>query len=335
MKKTFRFFGVICLAGAMVFAGSCKKNEETTKVTIGLPQFEEVEGEPGEGLRAYIDFNASGAFKWNANDQIMVYNLDTEDGTNTTKAVFATDATAEGQSLATFTHRGDDLGAKKDHFFIFYPVSKVATGTNSLDVDNFETFNVPAVQTYTTVNGNPTIDPNSLAAACEVSSLSEQFTLNHIFGVCRLKLKGTKAVRSIVLHDNAMALTGNVTMMLSKVEMARFNTLMGKYTLVQDGQAEMNSAFLEDWNQYRTELGYSADASGNDITLNCPDVQLSSTTQTPFYISVRPGAFIKGFTITVNFADGSSATINYYQNPKTSYRIRAGYITGFAPSQVL
>jgi hypothetical protein len=333
MKKTFRLLGMICLAGTLVVASSCKKNEETTKVTIGLPQFEEVEGEPGEEAKAYIDFNANGAFKWNANDQIMIYNLDAENGANTAKAVYTTDANAEGQSVVTFT--GADLGKKKSHFFIFYPVSKVATGTNSLDVDNYETFNVPAVQTYTTINGNPTIDPTSLAAACEVSSLSEQFTLNHIFGVCRLKLKGTKAVRSIVLHDNAMALAGNVTMKLNKVEMARFSDLLDQYTLIQDGQAELNSQFVQAWNQYRTELGYSAEANGNDITLNCPDVKLNPTTQTLFYISVRPGAFIKGFTITVNFADGTSTTLNNYANPKNSYRIRAGFITGFAPSTVL
>lgn len=333
MKTTFRIFGMICLAGAMVFASSCKKNEDTTKVTIGLPQFEEVEGELGEGTRAYIDFNASGAFKWNANDQIMVYNLDFYDGTNTIKEVFTTKADAEGQSIATFT--GENVGAKKDHFFIFYPVSKVATGTNSLDVDNFETFTVPAVQTYTKIKGNPTIDPTSLAAACEVNSLDEQFSLNHIFGICRLKLKGTKKVSSIVLHDNAMALSGNVTMKLHKVSMASFSDLMNSYTLVTDGQTEMNPTFVNLWNSYRMDIGYSAQAEGNDITLTCPNVQLSSTTQTPFYISVRPGAFIKGFTITVNFSDGTSATINNYQNPKNSYRIRAGVITGFAPSQVL
>lgn len=333
MKKTYRLFGMICLAGALVFASSCKKNDDTTKVTIGLPQFEEVEGEPGEGTKAYIDFNASNAFKWNANDQIMVYNLDFYDGRNTTKAVFTTDANAEGQSVVTFT--GENLGAKKDHFFIFYPVSKVATGTNSLDVDNFETFTVPAVQTYTTINGNPTIDPASLAAACEVSSLDDQFSLKHIFGICRLKLKGTKKVSSIVLHDNAMALSGSVTMKLHKVEMAAFSNMMTNYTLVADGQTEMNPTFVNLWNTYRSDLGYSAQAEGNDITLNCPNVQLSSSTQTLFYISVRPGAFIKGFTITVNFSDGTSATINNYQNPKNSYRIRAGVITGFAPSQVL
>ena len=334
MKKTFRVIGMICFVGAFAaMISSCKKDDAQKTIMVGLPQFEEAIGDLDEGGRAYIDFSDANKFKWNANDQIMVYNLDAQDGRNTVKAIYSTGADAEGQTSARF--KGAELGSKKDRFFIFYPVSKIKNGTAQLDEDNFEEFTVPATQEYTKAGNNPIVDPTSLAAACEVSSLSNQFTLKHIFGVCRLKLKGTKAVRSIVLHDNAMALTGNVTMMLSKVEMDRFSTLLEQYTLVQDGQAELNSTFLENWNQYRTELGYSAEASGNDITLNCPDVQLSSTTQTPFYISVRPGAFIKGFTITVNFADGSSATINNYQNPKNSYRIRAGYITGFAPSQVL
>ncbi len=334
MKKTFKLFGMICLAGTLVLASSCKKNEGTTKVTIGLPQFEEVDGEPGEEARAYIDFNANGAFKWNANDQIMIYNLDAENGENTAKAVYTTDANAEGQSVVTFN--GEDLGKKKSHFFIFYPVSKIATGTNSLDVDNYETFNVPAVQSYTTINGNPTIDPNSLAAACEVSSLSEQFTLKHIFGVCRLKLKGTKTVSSIVLHDNAMALTGSVSMKLHEVQMGKFQQLLNNYTLIADGSPELNETFVGDWNNYRMDLGYNALPEGNDITLNCGNgVQLNSTTQTLFYIAVRPGAFIKGFTITVNYTDGTSSVINNYANPKNSYKIKPGTITGFAPSQVL
>ena len=328
-----RFFGSICMMGAMaLLVSSCMKTDEKADMTIGLPTFEEVNGEPNEVDRLYVDFADGNKFKWNANDEVMVYNLDAANGENTVKAVYSTNAAAEGQTTAHFT--GDDMGDKMDHFFFFYPASKV--NTEGLDHDNYETFTVPAEQTYTLVNGNPTVDPNSLAAACEVNSIGQALTLKHIFGICRLKLKGTKTVSSIVLHDNAYGLAGQVSMKLHAVQMGKFSQLLDEYTLVQDGSPELNASFVEDWYNYSKDLGYNAKPTGNEITLNCPNgVQLNSSTQTLFYIAVRPGAFIKGFTITVNFTDGTNAVINNYANPKNSYKIKPGTITGFAPAQVL
>lgn len=330
MKRMNRFFSTMCLAGAVAFlVSSCNKNDEKVKMTVGLPTFEVSDPEPGENERVYLDFTAN-KFKWNANDQIMVYNLDATNGENTVKAIHSTDASAEGQTLATFT--GDDLGAKKDHYFIFYPVSKIVNGAANLDAGNYETFNVPAEQTYTTIKGNPTVDPNSLAAACEVDALNNQFSLKHIFGICGLRLKGnTRTVSSIVLHDNAMALSGNVTMKLHEVRMGKFQQLLENYTI--DANGNFNESFVEDWNNYRMELGYSAEAEGNDLTLNCGDgVQLQVANPTTFYFVVRPGAFIKGFTITVNYTEGEPDVITQYAAPKDSYKMRPGYIKGFAPA---
>ena len=143
-------FGMLCMLGMIaLLASSCEKNETKT-ISIGLPAFEETNV---DGEKLYIDFNASNALKWNANDQIMVYNLNATDGTKTVKAVYSTGAEAEGTINANFD--GDDLGNKMDHYFIFYPVSKIISGTGSLNEINYEEFNVPATQSYTLVNGKP------------------------------------------------------------------------------------------------------------------------------------------------------------------------------------
>lgn len=344
MKKTYRLFCTVCMAGALAFlAGSCKKNDEKASFKIVLPEFEEAIGDPDEADRAYIDFSTN-TFRWEANDEVMIYNIDNE-GENTKKALYATDANAQGQAYATFNYvDGTVLGEKEDHLFFFYPVSKLQNGTAALDNDNREFFTVSRVQNYTIDQaGNPTIDPEAMALACETEAMTETFNLQHIFGVCRLRLYGLSSVvvDSIQLVDNDLNLTGSVSMKLHEVDMTTFSDLMTAYKLVENGQPDLNESFINAWNEYRATLGYMPQGNGKIVTLNCHTddvngVALTQTAQTVFYISVRPGAFIKGFTINV-FANGETTpyVLTNYNYPKDSFRIRAGVITSFSPAQVL
>lgn len=331
MKKN-RLFCTICLVGGFaLIMGSCKKKDDTNAISIMVPDFEETLAEPDEE-RAYIDFNGANKFKWNGNDEVMMYNLGS-DGSSI-RAVYSCGADAEGQYRAEFT--GTDLGGKKDYgFFAFYPASKV--NRYAFDqVDNRQVFNVEPTQTYTLVNGNPTVDPASMAMAIDLPTLESDVNLKHIFGVCRVRLKGTGKVAKIVVRDLKYNLAGTVSMKLHEVKMNKFSSMMSSYTLVADGQADLNPTFVNAWNEYRTTLGYEADGTGNEITLNCPNVQLNPNTATPFYISVRPGAFINGLEIDVYYegdADGQpTGHITKYAAPKNSYVIKAGVITGFAPA---
>lgn len=338
MKKTYRLFCTVCLAGTLAFlASSCKKNDEQAAFKIVLPEFEEAIGEPDDADRAYIDFTTN-TLRWQANDQVMIYNIDNE-GQTTKKALYATDANALGLAQAHFDFvEGAALGEKQDHLFFFYPVSKLQNGTAALDADNREYFTVSRVQNYTLdKDGNPTIDPNAMALACETQEMTDVFSLKHIFGVCRLRLFGVNnmVVDSIQLVDNGMSLTGSVSMKLHEVNMTTFSDLMTAYKLVENGQPELSESFVNAWNEYRATLGYMPQGNGNTVTLNChtdqvDGIALSQTAQTVFYISVRPGAFIKGFTINV-FTNGNTTpyVIDRYSAPKDSYRIRAGVITGF------
>lgn len=324
MKRSNRLFFAVCVAGSLaLLVSSCKKNEENTKATISLPQFEEY-GDVDEG-KAYIDFS-NNSIKWNGNDEVMFYNLDADDGTQTIKAVYTTGASAEGQASAVFT--GDDLGAKKDHFFVFYPTSKIVNGTQALDADNYETFSVDGEQTYTLINGQPTVDPSALAAACETDNV-QSFTLKHIFGIMRLKLKGVKTVERIEVVDNSFNLYGNVSMKLHEVNMTTFSEIMDVYATNYGAHEQALAEYLQ-------TLGYSSEPEGKVMTLNCPNgVQLSSTTQTVFYIMMRPGALVNGFKVNVFFTDGTHDAVDQYYQFKQSYCIKPGVIKGFAPTKVL
>lgn len=330
MKKLVR---TMCMVGLVALVTvSCKKKEENNAVTLGLPQ---MEVESVDEDRAYIDFGDGNQFKWNENDQIVVYNLNYTDGTQSEKRVWTAAPGAEGTILTTFS--GDAIGAKKDGYFYFYPAT-IASNSTALDVDNRETFTVADTQDYIVVNNGASIvcDNKALALACTVDQLSDNFTLQHIFGICRLKLTISNAlanenhgkVTSVVLRDRVHNLTGSVSMKLHVVDDALFSAYQQDYI---DAMGDVNAAGT--LAQYLQDLGYHAEPIGKEITLDCSangGVQLYTSQQSLFYIVVRPGALINGFYVDVNFEDGYTYTINKYQAPKASYCIKAGNIKGFA-----
>lgn len=327
MKRNNRLFFAMCMAGSLaLLASSCKKNEENNEATISLPQMEEA-GDI-DGSRLYIDFNQNNTYKWNGNDEVMFYNLDAEDGTQTVKAIYTATAAAEGKTTTVFY--GDNLGSKKDHFFAFYPVSKIVNGTGALDADNYETFSVDSVQQYTIIKGNPTVDPTALAAACETNNV-KSFTMKHIFGVLRMKLKGVKTVQKLVLIDNTHNLSGNVSLKLHEVNMTTFSNLMAAYASDYSG----SEYTPEDLAGYLQQLGYSSEPEDKKMVLDCGDgIALSETTQTNFFFVLRPGALIDGFKVNVYFTDGSNDAIEY-PNHNTAQCIKAGMIKSCSPTKIL
>lgn len=356
MKKTYRMFCMMGMAAVLAFmSSSCKKNnEQNGEITLMVPEFEEVMGDPSEAGRAYIDFTDGNKFKWNEYDEVMVYNIDATEGTNTKKAIYRSKANAEDKETAKFYFdNGDQMGTKIDHFFVFYPTCKIVNGIAHLDKDNFETFDVPTHQDYTlesrpTASGAtiefPTLDHESMAMACEVEKLTQAFRLKHVFGAMRIRLFGVEGtmVDSIEIIENNPAvlnnLTGTVSLKLHKVEMDEFTGLQNNYNL-----ATLNDGtFLDAWNTYRTELGYSANGTGNMLTLNChttarPNgVALNTLSETNFYLSMRPGALINGFTMKVYYNGLTEPKIiDKYNHQQDSFCIRAGICTSFAPQETV
>lgn len=356
MKKNFRLFCTMCLAGSLaIFASSCKKSEEKQSVEVTLPAFEEVIGDEGDADKAYIDFYNNSTFHWNGKDHIVVYNICEDDHTKSGKGVFEAQTNAEGQPTGKFWQiSGDDMYYKQDHFFILFPEARVKDITAPLGIKNREYFVVPRVQYYSyDNNGNPTVDPNAMALACEAYALTNQVSLNHIFGVCRLRLQGTAVVDSIQFIGNTApaaiandGLTGEVTLRLHKVDLQKFSSLMDLYTAAN--LIDQTSDYFTQWAAYQSELGYAPAENGKELMLKCHNdntdvhgVQLNPSTYTNFYLSVRPGAFIHGFDVNVYYHVGSTTgvkNINNFIAPnengthmKDSYCIKAGKVTGFRP----
>lgn len=352
MKKTYRMLCMMGMAAVLAFmSSSCKKNEQNSEITIMVPAFEEVMGDPSEASRAYIDFTDQNKFKWNAYDEVMVYNIDATEGTNTKKAIYRAKANAEDkETTKLYFYDGTQPGTKMDHFFIFYPTCKIVNGTAGLDKDNFETFEAPAIQNYTLESRTndagvtiefPTLDHESMAMACEVNKLTQAFTLKHIFGAMRIRLFGVEGtmVDKIEVIDNDFQLTGTVAMKLHEVNMETFQGLgsLESYNLANLA----NGTFLEAWNTYRTQLGYFPQPTGKTLTLNCitaerPNgVELNTLAETNFYLSLRPGALINGFTIKVYYnGNAEPQVITKYNTPNDNYCIRAGVCTSFAPQEI-
>lgn len=331
MKKTNRLFLMMLMAGsfAMLF-GSCKKNNEIKNdVMINLPEFVE----DGEG-KAYVDFADGNKFKWNANDQVMVYNL-AEDGLTSERAIYGTDASAEGKPTANFDYvSGDKLSAKKYGYFMFYPASIVdQTKWNQEPntMPNYQYFNVPGEQTYTVdQNGKPTVDPTSIAMAVELNTLAQGVNLKHIFGVLRLKIKGSGNVTKIEVVDSRFNLYGAVAMKLHAVKMDKFTQAQDYFIAVDDPYN--NPSFLSYWDAYKTELQYFTEGAGRKMTLNCPGIALNSTTETQFFMGLRPGALKYGFTVNVYLDNATtpSKTFDYTGANNLHYGIKAGKIKGLS-----
>lgn len=317
MKKTNKLFLTMCVAGsfALLF-GSCKK-EDAKEVTVNLPAFEEE-----VDVRAYIDYANSNSFCWYQGDQIVVYNLDNaESGNSSEKAIYQTND-ADGRTGAMFNYAsGDNLGAKKYGYFVFYPVEKAE---NALEEGNYQTFTVPGAQTYTLdPAGNPTLDKAGMALASDVQSLTSALTLKHIFGALKLRLTGEGSVTKIEVEDVRYNLCGTAKMKLHHVTMDQFTTLQNNYIATNDPDTDWGFQTL--WSDYKNELGYSTEGAGQVMTLNCETpVALNATTETLFPIGLRPGALKYGFILRV-YLDGQNEPVVFdYTDGSWHYGIKAG-----------
>lgn len=299
MKKTFRMIGMACLVGAFAFVGSsCKKEKtEVTSFRVSMPAVEEASI---GGDRAYIDVNNGNKMKWYRDDQVVFYNL-AEDYTHSVRNVYTL---TSGANTPDGYFTGDVMGELNegfDGYYGFYPASKVVN--HPIGPRNSQTFDVPNKQVIQAIPGDILMDPQSLVMALKGEGIMTSGTFRHIFGFAGLKLKGTRAVDKIVVEDNEFPLSGNVTLDIPYIT---DNTAV----VLDDRCGELaNSAYnygnvLRNIHQMCDEMNYSAQSTGNTMTLECGGVQLNPNTPTRFIMTLRPGALHHGFTVTVYYTEG-------------------------------
>ena len=125
---------------------------------------------------------------------------------------------------------------------------------------------VPNVQNY--IKGSYSVGANVMLGE---SSDGESFVFRNVLGYLRLSIEGSKIVQSIVLTSNDQSpVTGMIAMMARDISI---------------------------WQIYQNAT--------DTVTLDCGSgVQLSDT-PSEFYIALPPVTFAKGFSVTVNFTDGT------------------------------
>ena len=318
MKKTNLFVAVLVAGSIAMLLGSCKKNETESDIIISLPQYqEEMNG------RAYIDITDNNSFKWNANDEVMIYNLG-EDGEGV-RAIYKTTAEAEGKASARFRLAEGEtaLGAKKSAgYFVFYPVDKVFD--DNLEAGNYQKFTVEDAQNYTTIGDVPTIDPEGMGMACTLPKLGGSFELKHIFGGLKLNVQGNTTVTAIEVEDHQFYLAGQVSMKLHEVDMDVFSGLEQQFIAQEDPYN--NPTWMQAWSDYKEDLDYSiVDAESKVMTLVCGAGEQVTNEGKYFLIGLRPGALKYGFTIRVYTTD-SVDPIEFTSGDSWHYGIKAGIL---------
>ena len=316
MKKTFRMIGMACLVGVFAFAASsCKKDKtEVTSFKVNMPVVEEVSVDES---KAYIDISDGNHMKWYRDDEIAFYNL-AADYTHSIRNVYTL---SNGANTANGYFTGDVMGELEegwDGYYGFYPASKVVN--HPIGPRNSQTFDVPAKQLIKTdIPCGVLMDPTSLVMACKGGLIMENAEMQHIFGFAGLKLKGDKVVEKIVVTDNETSLSGDITLDLPYITDGNAVLLKNRCLELADYRTDINTVWAH-IGEMTDAMNYSAHGTGRTMTLECGEgIELNPDDYTRFIMTLRPGAFVGGFSVTVYYTDNTNETFGKYDPNSDEY----------------
>jgi len=311
-----RFVKGFCLMGvAALLATSCTKNEETdAKVYRAMidPQettfvTEAADAEFGE--RIYID--ATYRVYFEADDLIMVFNIDEENATNSEAALYKVTASGNECDLEPY-QAGEEVGDMMSAKYAFYPGNNVML--NELSNGNRGIFKLDPIQYYREEGGVPVIAKEALyMAAKQDNAENDVFAFRNICGVLVMNFYSPagKTVKNITVTDNSMNLCGDVTMIVPEVDPVQMTTLFRNYD-------PTDPTYVAELAAYKQTLGYAVDANVNTLTLDCEDDNLTLGTTAAeantFYFVLRPLALMNGFDMTITFSDNTTKTISSTRN---------------------
>lgn len=219
---------------------------------------------------------------WNAGDHIYVFPKE-----DIYDIYECTDA-AKG----TFTLLKDRTGSATavDKIYAIYN-SELADDGNVIDDGYANMWTATPPYIATSISWNYTVNgpdkngaygyQNIMAAA--IDDYSEKLVFKSTVGWLRLQLKGTQKVKSIMITSNV----GNIfPISMSEVYVTNMAGTPG--------------------------FDYEDGLNGNQrkLSISAPYAQLNTTTATDFYITLPPCTMSKGFILTIEYADGTSQTIN-------------------------
>lgn len=311
MKKILR--GVCMLAVVALAFTSCKKNDTQKEGIRFSGTTENFVVNTADEERAYIGSNGNNNTFFEANDQIMVYNLNSDDATLTNYGIYWTDKA--GHQVDWFYSSGTVINHNpvETALFAFYP-AEIVNNARLWEGENEAMFEIVDHQEYRKY-GNQVVLPKTtlcMAAADTVAAGvdEKEFQFRNIMGGLWLRLTDTQSrtITSIVYEDNTFNVTGRVHVKIDKVNPEVLLTLLNNYG--QPGNAEAIAAYISESGYYVDDA--HAALKGKVITLNCGDgVQLNPNTAQNFMITLRPVAAYDGFKLTFNFTEGEPVVYDY------------------------
>lgn len=339
MKKKI-LYGICMMTLVALVATSCKKKEETTKVTGEIALLDD-----GDGDRAYLNPVDKYTY-WNEGDEIKIYNINDADPSKSSEAVYTVD---QGHvTWSTFSPLDDAIGSS-NLYHAFYPLEMAE---EPLDKEgNYQDFEIPDYQPLVfNRTGAWTVGGTSLPMAA-TAGRDMKFNFKHIFGVCRFKFccdtdpvanpedptaDRMRYLKRIVVTDNKINLSGTVRLKPHKLDEQKLKDIMAAFK----GGEELTD--IDEYNTYVLShtgigLGYSAIGGGKSITYDFSSLnggkglQMQPITDpnNPTYVEVlvglRPGALADGFVITATVGqfgkDDVDVQVLDWQNPEDRSKV--------------
>jgi hypothetical protein len=308
---------------------SCKKNNEQKEGIRFSGVTEAFVVNTFDEDRAYIGTNGNTNTFFEVNDQIMVYNLNSDDATHTNYGIYWTDKA--GHRVDWYYSSGTVINHNPTEtaLFAFYP-AEIVNNARLWEGENEAMFEIVNHQEYRKY-GNQVVLPKTTLAMAAADTVAagvdeKEFQFRNIMGGLWLRLTDTQArtITSIVYEDNTFNVTGRVHLKIDKVNPDVLLSLLNNYG--QPGNAEALAAYI-------SESGYFVDDAhaalkGKVITLDCGEgVQLSANSAKDFLITLRPLAMYDGCKITFNFAEGEPLVYNFAGGTPQQRMIRPNNFT--------
>ena len=308
---------------------SCKKNNEQKEGIRFSGVTEAFVVNTFDEDRAYIGTNGNTNTFFEVNDQIMVYNLNSDDATHTNYGIYWTDKA--GHRVDWYYSSGTVINHNPTEtaLFAFYP-AEIVNNARLWEGENEAMFEIVNHQEYRKY-GNQVVLPKTTLAMAAADTVAagvdeKEFQFRNIMGGLWLRLTDTQArtITSIVYEDNTFNVTGRVHLKIDKVNPNVLLSLLNNYG--QPGNAEALAAYI-------SESGYFVDDAhaalkGKVITLDCGEgVQLSANSAKDFLITLRPLAMFDGCKITFNFAEGEPLVYNFAGGTPQQRMIRPNNFT--------
>lgn len=233
---------------------------------------------------------------WNAGDHIYVFNKNNEyDIYN------CTDAAAGAFSLVKDRTDG---GAISKVVAVSY--SQFTDNGNVLDDPNFlNIYTSPSFYLAAYIDWEYTVDGadkngaygyNNLLVAT-ADNTDEKLVFKSVVGWLKLSLKGTQKVKAITVHSV-------------------FDKILDYYNTSTINVENLTSTPTANFDYL--------DYKDRKLNIEAPYAQLNTVTATDFYITLPPCTMSQGFTVTIDYADGTSQTI---ESSTKSYEIKRNVVT--------